>query len=102
MRKTDLRTDVLDFYFATNSVTPASTGEALAAVISNPFEKMDNAVEILNRFRHAPADRIRVKAAIEAATLLLVPVLPILLSVTQAWGWTLPRVTIADGSAPSY
>jgi DNA-binding transcriptional LysR family regulator len=60
----------------TKSVTLTAAGDALATSIGQPFEVIDNAMETLNRFRDAPAGRIRVNVAVEAATLLVAPVLP--------------------------
>ncbi|HEX2137478.1 MAG TPA: LysR family transcriptional regulator [Microvirga sp.] len=58
------------------SVTLTSAGEELRAAIGEPFEAIGDAVERLNRFRDAPAGRIRVSAPEHAACLLLAPVLP--------------------------
>lgn len=60
----------------TKSVTLTAAGESLAAAISEPFEVIDTAMETLNRFRDAPTGRIRLNVAVEAANLLLAPVLP--------------------------
>lgn len=60
----------------TKSVTLTAAGDALATSIVQPFEAIDNAMEALNRFRDAPAGRIRLNVAVEAATLLVAPVLP--------------------------
>lgn len=60
----------------TKSVTLTAAGEALAAAIGEPFEVIDTAMETLNRFRDAPTGRIRLNVAVEAANLLLAPVLP--------------------------
>ncbi|WP_273794656.1 LysR family transcriptional regulator [Brucella intermedia] len=60
----------------TKSVTLTAAGEALAAAIGEPFEVIDTAIETLNRFRDAPTGRIRLNVAVEAANLLLAPVLP--------------------------
>jgi len=60
----------------TKSVTLTAAGEALAGVIGEPFEVIDTAMETLNRFRDAPTGRIRLNVAVEAANLLLAPVLP--------------------------
>lgn len=61
----------------TKSVTLTAAGEALAAAIGEPFEVIDTAMETLNRFRDAPTGRIRLNVAVEAANLLLAPVLPV-------------------------
>ncbi|WP_118181593.1 LysR family transcriptional regulator [Paraburkholderia phosphatilytica] len=60
----------------TKSVTLTGAGDALAASVGLPFEAIDSALETLNRFRDAPAGRIRLNVAVEAATLLLAPVIP--------------------------
>lgn len=60
----------------TKSVTLTAAGEALAASIDLPFETIDAALETLNRFRDTPTGRIRLNVAVEAATLLLGPILP--------------------------
>lgn len=41
-----------------------------------PIVAIDEALETLNRFRDAPTGRIRINSAVEAATLLIGPVLP--------------------------
>ncbi|TMV04376.1 LysR family transcriptional regulator [Brucella haematophila] len=60
----------------TKSVTLTAAGEALATAIGGPFEVIDTAMETLNRFRDEPTGRIRLNVAVEAANLLLAPVLP--------------------------
>ncbi|WP_061960082.1 LysR family transcriptional regulator, partial [Cupriavidus pauculus] len=60
----------------TKSVTLTAAGDALAASTSMPIVTIDEALETLNRFRDAPTGRIRINAAVEAATLLIGPVLP--------------------------
>ena len=60
----------------TKSVTLTAAGEALAAASGGPFEVIDTAMETLNRFRDEPTGRIRLNVAVEAANLLLAPVLP--------------------------
>ncbi|MBL8659012.1 MAG: LysR family transcriptional regulator [Rhodospirillales bacterium] len=59
------------------SVTLTSAGEELEAAISDPFRIIGDAVEGLNRFRDAPAGRIRLNVPEHAAYLLLAPVLPV-------------------------
>jgi DNA-binding transcriptional LysR family regulator len=58
------------------SVTLTAAGEELRAAIGDPLETVADAVERLNRFRDAPAGRIRINAPEHAAALLLAPVLP--------------------------
>ncbi|MDH2898765.1 LysR family transcriptional regulator (plasmid) [Rahnella variigena] len=60
----------------TKSVTLTTAGEALATSVGQPFEAIDNALETLNRFRDTPSGRIRINAAVEAANLLIAPVIP--------------------------
>lgn len=60
----------------TKSVTLTAAGDAFATSIDQPFDTIDTALEKLNRFRDAPIGRIRINAAVEAATLLLGPILP--------------------------
>jgi len=59
------------------SVTLTAAGEELAAAIEQPFDRIGQAVDDLNRYRDAPAGRIRVNAASDAAALLLGPVMPV-------------------------
>lgn len=61
----------------TKSVTLTAAGESLATQLSSPLETIDAAFEQLNLYRDAPAGRIRLNVAVEAATLLLGPVLPV-------------------------
>ena len=61
----------------TKSVTLTAAGESLATTLRAPFETIDSALEQLNLYRDAPAGRIRLNVAVEAATLLLGPVLPV-------------------------
>src|SRR5882757_11007541 len=58
------------------SVTLTAAGEDLQAALTTPFEAISAAVESLNRFRDAPAGRIRLNVPSDAASLLLGPVLP--------------------------
>lgn len=58
------------------SVTLTAAGEELQAAITGPFDAIGEAVEGLNRFRDAPAGRIRLNVPEHAASLLLGPVLP--------------------------
>jgi DNA-binding transcriptional LysR family regulator len=58
------------------SVTLTAAGEELQAALATPFTAIGEAVENLNRFRDAPAGRIRLNVPSDAATLLLGPVLP--------------------------
>jgi DNA-binding transcriptional LysR family regulator len=59
------------------SVSLTAAGEDLRAEISAPFQLIGQAVDGLNRFRDAPAGRIRLNVPSDAASLLLAPVLPV-------------------------
>jgi DNA-binding transcriptional LysR family regulator len=59
------------------SVTLTAAGEQLQSAIAEPFESIGEAVEGLNRFRDAPAGRIRLNVPEDAATQILGPVLPV-------------------------
>ena len=61
----------------TKSVTLTAAGESLASAVSEPVAAIDGAIEQLNQFRDSPAGHIRLNVAVEAATLLLAPVLPV-------------------------
>lgn len=61
------------------SVTLTSAGEELRSVIAQPFDMIETAAEALNRFRDAPAGRIRLNVIGDAAELLLAPVMPLFL-----------------------
>src|ERR1700710_3023692 len=58
------------------SVTLTAAGEELRGAIGGAVDTIGDAVENLNRFRDAPAGRIRINALEHAATLLLAPLLP--------------------------
>lgn len=60
----------------TKSVTPTAAGDELARSVLMPFGTIEGALESLNRYRNTPAGRIRINAAVEAANLLLAPVIP--------------------------
>jgi len=57
------------------SVTLTAAGESLEVSIRAPFEAIHGAAEDLNRFRDAPAGRIRLNVVGDAAPMLLAPVL---------------------------
>jgi len=61
----------------TRSVTLTAAGEELQKVISAPMQKMDQAMDVLNRYRDEPTGRIRLNMLSDAADLLLGPVLPV-------------------------
>lgn len=58
------------------SVTLTAAGEHLQASILGPFEAIETAADMLNRFRAEPAGRIRLNVLEHAGSLLLAPVLP--------------------------
>lgn len=60
----------------TKSVTPTAAGEELVQSVLQPFDTIEGALESLNRYRNTPTGRIRINAAVEAANLLLAPVMP--------------------------
>lgn len=59
------------------SVTLTAAGEELRDAIATPFGEIGEAVERLNRYRDAPAGRIRLNVVGDAAALLLAPVMPL-------------------------
>lgn len=65
------------FNRTTRSVTLTAAGEELLATIEEPIELIEQAVEHLNRYRDAPAGRVRLNALEDAVTLILEPVLPV-------------------------
>ncbi len=58
------------------SVTLTAAGEALQAAVQDPFLKIAQALEVVNRFRDAPMGRVRLSVPNDAADHLLAPVLP--------------------------
>ncbi len=61
----------------TRSVTLTAAGEELFASISGPLEAIEEASENLNRYRDAPAGRVRISVLEDAVPLLLNPVMPV-------------------------
>jgi DNA-binding transcriptional LysR family regulator len=59
------------------SVTLTAAGEELRDAVTDPFGRIDQAVERLNRYREAPVGRVRLNVVAEAASLLLAPVMPV-------------------------
>jgi len=59
------------------SVTLTAAGEELRDAITKPLDAISQAVEDLNRYRHAPTGRIRLNVLVDAAPLLLGPVIPV-------------------------
>jgi DNA-binding transcriptional LysR family regulator len=60
----------------TRSVTLTAAGEELKAAIEGPLGVVSDAAENLNRFRDAPAGRVRINILEDAVPLLLDPVMP--------------------------
>jgi DNA-binding transcriptional LysR family regulator len=61
----------------TRSVTLTAAGEELRATIEGPMQAMEAAGENLDRYRDAPAGRVRINVLEDAVGLLLEPVMPI-------------------------
>lgn len=57
------------------SVTLTAAGDELRSAIVDPFARIADAVEIVNRFRDGPTGRVRLSVPTEAAELLVAPVL---------------------------
>ncbi len=57
------------------SVTLTAAGEELLAAISRPFDEIEQAVDRLNRYRDTPTGRVRINVPVDAASLLIGPVL---------------------------
>lgn len=58
------------------SVTLTAAGQELCDAIAEPFARIDDARDALNRFRDSPMGRIRINVAGDAAALLIAPVMP--------------------------
>lgn len=61
----------------TRSVTLTAAGEEIRTMIEGPMDAISQAAEALDRYRDAPAGRVRINVLEDAATLLLDPVMPI-------------------------
>lgn len=61
----------------TRSVALTAAGEDLYATIDDPLDQIAEASENLNRFRDAPAGRVRISVLEDAVPLLLDPVMPL-------------------------
>lgn len=61
----------------TRSVTLTAAGEELRASIEAPLESVGEAAENLNRYRDAPAGKVRINVLEDAVSLLLEPVMSI-------------------------
>lgn len=60
----------------TRSVTLTAAGEELRATIETPMQVIEAAAETLDRYRDAPAGRVRINVLEDAVELLLEPVMP--------------------------
>ena len=120
----EARLGVRLFNRTTRSVTLTAAGEELRAAIENPLTAIGEAAENLNRYRDAPAGRVRINILEDAAGLLLAPVMPVFvtrypnveidISVTNRmidvigsgfdagirWGGTVPEDMIAQRLSP--
>lgn len=76
LRGLEDRLGVRLFNRTSRSVVITAAGEELLASISGPFEAIEQAADALNRYRDAPAGRIRMNVVDDAAALLLAPVMP--------------------------
>ncbi len=61
----------------TRNVTLTAAGQELLELIKEPIDRIDQAMDVINRYRDAPAGRIRLNVFSDAALLLLAPVLPL-------------------------
>ena len=57
------------------SVTLTAAGAELRDSVGTPFDRIENAIERLNRFRESPSGRIRLNVVEDAAELLIAPVM---------------------------
>lgn len=73
----ETRLDIRLLHRTNRSVTLTAAGAELRNLISEPFETIDSAVEVLNRYRDVPSGRIRLNVPEDAAVKLLAPVLPL-------------------------
>ncbi len=73
----EARIGVRLFNRTSRSVTLTAAGEELHAALTDPFDRIDDAAEALNRYRDEPTGRIRLNVMDQASALLLAPVLPI-------------------------
>lgn len=76
MRSLEARRGVRLLHRTTRSVTLTAAGEDLYSRIAGPLERIAEASEDLNRFRDAPAGRVRISVPEDAAALLLDPIMP--------------------------
>lgn len=80
MKSLEERVGVRLFNRTTRSVTLTVAGEEFRNAISSPVDEIGHAFEALGRFRDKPAGRIRINVMVEAASRLLAPILPTLMS----------------------
>lgn len=89
----------------TKSVTPTAAGEELVQSVLQPFDTIEGALESLNRYRNTPTGRIRINAAVEAANLLLAPVMPAFMdryrAISSLSVWALAGVSSQAINGPS-
>lgn len=76
MRGLEARLGVRLLNRTSRSVTLTVAGESLFTALTDPFEAIGEAVDLLNAFRDQPAGRVRLNVPGDAATHLLAPVLP--------------------------
>lgn len=76
LRGLEERMDVRLLNRTNRSVTLTAAGEALLNEIADPFDRIDQAIDVLNRFRGSPAGRIRLNVPDLAAVHLIAPVMP--------------------------
>jgi DNA-binding transcriptional LysR family regulator len=57
------------------SVTLTAAGEALQSALVRPFDEINSALDVLNRFRDTPTGRVRLSVPTEAAQFLIGPVM---------------------------
>jgi len=79
LRGLEERLDVRLVNRTNRSVTLTAAGEALFAEIGEPFDRIDQSIDVLNHFRGTPAGRIRLNVPDQAATHLIAPVMPALM-----------------------
>lgn len=76
MRNLEARLGVKLLNRTSRSVAPTAAGAALAESLDDGFARIQVAVDALDRYRSAPAGRLRLNVPRDASRLLLSPVLP--------------------------
>lgn len=76
LRSLEDRLDVRLVNRSNRSVNLTAAGQALLAEIADPFDRIDQSMDVLNRFRGTAAGRIRLHILDSAATHLIAPVMP--------------------------